>query len=299
MNLDQDYTRISTDETLRETVQHGSDAFPFSYYYENIFQFDFHCIDWHWHPEVEFVFLEKGSACFLVGSEHLELTEGCGIFVNSQVIHRFEAVSDAVIPNIVFSPSLLAAKESLIYQKYIQPVLTSGMDFQIYSPCISWQNEILQALHSIFSIQQKETARELQTVQLLLKLWAVLYEHTCINENKTHTKVSARTQGQLQIMMQYIHKNYATAISLADISRSAMLGKSSALNIFRKYLHTSPINYLVEYRLKCAAKLLLTTENSITSIALDTGFESPGYFCRKFKQLFQCTPGEYRKTHLQ
>ena len=51
-------------ETLRETVSHGSEEYPFKYYYEDIWLFDFHCIDWHWHSEVEFVFLEKGKGRF-------------------------------------------------------------------------------------------------------------------------------------------------------------------------------------------------------------------------------------------
>ena len=44
-----DYFKITTDETLRETVQHGSERYPFAYYPEDIWQFDFHRIDWHWH----------------------------------------------------------------------------------------------------------------------------------------------------------------------------------------------------------------------------------------------------------
>ena len=34
--------RITTDETLRETASHGSEEYPFSYYYEDIWVFDFH-----------------------------------------------------------------------------------------------------------------------------------------------------------------------------------------------------------------------------------------------------------------
>ncbi len=36
-----DYFKITTDETLRETVQHGSERYPFAYYPEDIWQFDF------------------------------------------------------------------------------------------------------------------------------------------------------------------------------------------------------------------------------------------------------------------
>ena len=53
------YPRIRTDETIRENVSHGDENYPFQYYFEDIWQFDFHCIDWHWHPELEFVYIEK------------------------------------------------------------------------------------------------------------------------------------------------------------------------------------------------------------------------------------------------
>ena len=43
--------KITTDETLRETIQHGNNRYPFAYYPDNIWKFDFHRIDWHWHHE--------------------------------------------------------------------------------------------------------------------------------------------------------------------------------------------------------------------------------------------------------
>ena len=296
MKADNNYGRIKTDETLRETVCHGSDEYPFKYYKEDIWLFDFHCIDWHWHSEVEFVFIENGTAEFLVGSGRHVLTSGTGIFINSQVIHRFEASESVIIPNIVFSPSLLSPEESLIYRKYIQPLLDSSMECLILSPEIPWQNDVLKDLLSVFNIQEKEDLCELKTAELLLKIWSSVYENVNISERVPSSKASAHTQAQLQIMMQYIHKNYREHITLENIAQTVSLSKSSALNIFSKYLHISPVSYLVNYRLKRSAKLLASTDGSIYSIARDTGFENVVYFCRKFKKLFGVTPGEYRKT---
>lgn len=86
MTVSNGYGKIITDESLRETVHHGSEEYPFQYYLEDIWLFDFHCIDWYWHPEVEFVLIEKGTADFLIGSERYVLDAGTGIFINSQVI---------------------------------------------------------------------------------------------------------------------------------------------------------------------------------------------------------------------
>ncbi len=295
MTADNNYSRIKTDETLRETVCHGSKEYPFKYYKEDIWLFDFHCIDWHWHSEVEFVFIEKGTAEFLVGSGRRVLTEGTGIFINSQVIHRFEASESVIIPNIVFSPSLLSSEDSLIYLKYIQPLLDSSIECLTFLPEIPWQNDVLKNLLSVFDVQERTAVCEIKTVELLLKIWRTIYENVNISESIPTAKASAHTQAQLQIMMQYIHKNYAEHITLADIAQTVSVSKSSALNIFNKYLHISPVSYLINYRLKRAAKLLAATGSSVYSIANDTGFENVGYFCRSFKELFGVTPSEYRK----
>ena len=295
MKINNTYPKIVTDETLRETTNHGSEEYPFQYYLEDIWMFDFHCIDWHWHPELEFVYVRKGTVTFKIGSDQFELEEGMGIFVNAQVIHRFESTETAVIPNIVFLPTLMAPRGSLIYKKYIEPVLVSLVSYLCFKPEIAWQREILMSLQQIFAIQEMEKECELETVQELLHIWKKIYEHTELQEVNNRAIVSARSLGQLQIMMQYIHENYPKMITLDDLTGVVMMSKSSVLNIFQKYLHTSPINYLVNYRLKQAARLLVTTENSISVIAQNTGFENTGYFCRKFKELFHKTPGEYRK----
>ena len=295
MKANEGYSRIVTDESLRETIPHGCEEYPFRYYLEDIWQFDFHCIDWHWHSEVEFVLIKEGMADFLIGSERYVLGAGTGIFINSQVIHRFEAAKSAIIPNIVFSPSMLAPEDSLIYRKYVQPVLDSAAECQIFYAGDPAQAEILRALADIFAVQEMENGCEIKTEYLLLKLWRLLYDNMDITENTSAPQASVRTQAQLQIMLQYIHKNYPNQISLDDIAETVALGKSSVLSIFHKNIHTSPISYLVHYRLKRAAKLLMTTQDSVAAIARDTGFENVGYFCRKFKEVFQVTPGEYRK----
>ena len=55
MNYNTTYNKILTDENMMETIQHGSKEYPFHFYYDNLELFDFHCIEWHWHTEFEFV----------------------------------------------------------------------------------------------------------------------------------------------------------------------------------------------------------------------------------------------------
>ena len=65
--------KIVTDENLMESAKHGTDSYPFKCYFEKLSQFDFHCIDWHWHTEWEFVYVEFGSMTVCVGESMFTL----------------------------------------------------------------------------------------------------------------------------------------------------------------------------------------------------------------------------------
>ncbi len=290
-----DNYKITTDETLRETVRHGNSSYPFAYYPEDIWQFDFHRVDWHWHHELEFLFVAKGTAICLVGTNKIELHQGCGLFINSSILHRFEAQGSTFVPNIVFSPTLLAPESSLIYEKYISPVINSSIEYQIFNPHTAWQNHVLQLLSQVLALQETDENNELCTIQLLFKIWDIMTQHIDLASSSSDLYRFNHKQARLQTMMQYIHDHYTEEITLETIAASASISKSGALHIFQSGIHISPVAYLIQYRLAQAAEQLYTTQKSVSSIAEETGFASSGYFCRKFRQHYHMSPNEYRQ----
>ena len=138
-------------------------------------------------------------------------------------------------------------------------------------------------------------SKELLTSSLLQNLWLEIFENTDISYQEEHKDHSTASQARLQLMLQFIHLNYSRSISLDDIAEQAMVSKSTALNLFRKYLHITPVNYLINYRLKQAGQLLSKTEKKVSLISSETGFHNVDYFCRLFKKRYQLTPTEYRK----
>ena len=287
--------KITTDETLRETIRHGSNRYPFAYYPDNIWNYDFHHIDWHWHHELEFLYIAEGTALCLIGTSKIKLHKGSGIFINSGVLHRFEAQSSTFAPNIVFSPTLLASENSLIYDKYILPVINSAIPYQLFSPSVKCEANALQLLSQIFFLQETEHDNELYTIQLLFQLWNRLLKCIDLTSNSGTVHRLDYKQARLQAMMQYIHDHYMEEITLEKIAASASISKSGALHIFQSGIHCSPVAYLIQYRLARAAEQLYTTQKTVSSISEETGFTSAGYFCRKFKQYYHMSPNEYRK----
>ena len=143
------YNKILTDVNMMESIQHGRSDYPFHFYYDNLSLFDFNCIEWHWHNEFEFVFVEKGNAVFLAGEKQFSITEGQGFWVNSGILHRFYSEKGAVIPNFLLLPTFIAASNSRIYQKYIEPIKKSALDCLFFSPEIPWQKEALHVMKKI------------------------------------------------------------------------------------------------------------------------------------------------------
>jgi AraC-like DNA-binding protein/mannose-6-phosphate isomerase-like protein (cupin superfamily) len=295
MNYNTTYNKILTDENMMETIQHGSKEYPFHFYYDNLELFDFHCIEWHWHTEFEFVYVETGTVYFGISDKQFALSEGQGVFINSKILHRYFSQGNAIVPNFVLMPYFIAAQDSLIYQKYVLPIMASPMDYQIFSQDIPWQAQALSLMREMMAAQEKASDVELVSSYLIQKIWHILYQNTDVEHMGKKENYSASSQARLQLMMQYIHQKFAYNISLSDIADQAKVSKSTALNLFQRYLGISPVTYLINYRLQEAAKLLASTEKKVTVISKDTGFDNVDYFCKAFKKYYKLTPTEYRK----
>ena len=277
-----------------EIKPHGSSDYPFQYYYDNLELFDFHCIEWHWHREFEFLYVESGKVLCGIGEKQIILSEGDAIFINSKILHRFYATSGGVIPNFVCMPEFIAPENSLVYKKYILPIISSNMAFQCFQSAEPWQARIIQIMIKIMETQENEIIRELFTLALLQNLWLIFYENVKLSDKEKMQTVDEAAQKRVQLMMQYIHENYKHGLSLNEIASHIGVSKSTALHLFQRFLHTTPVNYLIEYRLQAASRLLKNTNKKVKTIAYESGFHNVDYFCRLFKNRYHVTPSEYR-----
>ena len=149
-------------------------------------------------------------------------------------------------------------------------------------------------MRQIISAQDSVLSKELLTSSLLQNLWLEIFENTDISYQEEHKDHSTASQARLQLMLQFIHLNYSRSISLDDIAEQAMVSKSTALNLFRKYLHITPVNYLINYRLKQAGQLLSKPRKSQSSFLLRQDFITLTIL-QIIQKRYQLTPTEYRK----
>ncbi|WP_300276292.1 helix-turn-helix domain-containing protein [Peptacetobacter sp.] len=92
-----------------------------------------------------------------------------------------------------------------------------------------------------------------------------------------------------------ITENFSKRYTIDELSKEFCISPTTLKLYFKEVYGTNISSYLINYRMKKASEILRTTNNSISQVAYDVGYESQSKFAIKFKEIFGMTPLEYRK----
>lgn len=280
----------------RELVRHGTVAFPVACYHVDLHRYG---CPWHWHDELEAVFVSEGEASMTLGKETFCLHAGDGYFVNSGVLHSGQVLcrTGCWFHTVVFHPRLVGgSQESVFFQKYLLPITGNRnlSGFGLYA-AVPWQAEALKAIERAWQACAQEPAfYELVLRDALSALIAAILPHVPSAPAQPDPK-DLRNAERVKQMLQFIHQNYGDALNTASIAQSALVSESECLRCFHSVLGTTPIQYLRKYRIERAAQLLAAGGGRIADTAAQCGFPDVSYFTRTFRELKGCTPKEYQR----
>lgn len=96
----------------------------------------------------------------------------------------------------------------------------------------------------------------------------------------------------LDTIISHLEKNYTTK-ELCDM---AEISESTLRRLFKEQAGKTLYEFIRETKMTHAARKLLVTNEPISAIAYELGYEAPSYFTKCFKEVFGVTPQEYRRT---
>jgi Transcriptional regulator containing an amidase domain and an AraC-type DNA-binding HTH domain len=290
---------LQIDIKQREIDNRGTPMFPCGGYTTILGEEFMKCIPWHWHEEIEVLFVTNGTIKIDMPNQTIIVKTGESVFVNSNVLHTATNIDECTckIESFVFNPSLVFGSiESVIEQKYVRPLINCQELSAIhFKNKIDWHREITESIKEAFAKYQKEAfGYELFVKNHLSRLWFLIASN---NQKLLEREQDIRNVETKRVknMITYIHTHYENIINLKNIADSAIISERECLRCFNKVLRTTPMKYLLNYRVSVAGKLLINSDSSIAEICRATGFESPSYFSLKFKSLIEMTPSEYRQ----
>jgi len=94
-----------------------------------------------------------------------------------------------------------------------------------------------------------------------------------------------------------MHKEPEQPWTILHLARRVGLSRTRLAERFRHFLGESPMAYLTQWRLKLAAEILQTSDNSVAQVAATVGYGSEASFNRAFKRAFACPPAQFRRQH--
>ena len=277
-----------------EQVNYDDDSFP-SYIYDGWIRPN---VTWekvpHFHEDIELVTVKTGKMAYSVNGKLITLYEGDTIFVNSNQIHYSVSLDNSTATYVIFivHPSILNSSVAVELQA-LQPILNN--------PNLSYLrfrniNENTKDIRDIMLTLPNCRRNPFQITKKLFDIWEVI-----LTQSMHYGMISEDVQTDMhtksfKAMMYYIQQNYTKPITLDDIAESGSISKSLCNKIFHKFVGDSPVNYVLNYRVRKVAELLRTTSHTLSEIASQTGFNGTSYMSEMFKKAFEISPRDYRKT---
>lgn len=238
----------------------------------------------HLHKSMECVLVTEGTLAIGIGPELYEMKEMDFAIVFPELTHHYQVFGTERCRAIYLyvDPSLITTFLSTLQQqcpKY--PVIAKKHVDQ----------DILYALKSLLRQRRGKTDSVLQQafVQIILARSLPQFE-----------LVEKSTFGSNDIIYQtisYIAANFHEPLSLTKMASDLGYSPYTLSRVFSGTFHKNFNQYLNEVRLEYACSLLLYTNQTITDVYMNAGFESQRTFNRVFSERFHTSPREYRNAN--
>lgn len=288
--------QIITNQFQKELKQHGNEQFPFLVSYQKLSEYESGSFMWHWHPEIEITYVQKGTMCYKVNHMVYHLKEGDIVFNNSGALHSgtMENQKDCAYIPVTFDSRLIYGFfQSTVNSKYVDPVIQDSM---LPAICIDqsepWHKPFREYLLRIIDLDEKKPDfYELDITICLQSMWRLLLEH--ITYEPQASKENSLEYDRIKKILSYIEENYQNKITLNDIAGHIHLCESECTRLFKRHMNTTLFAFLQEYRIERSLEFL-QDDQPVSAVADKAGFSDPNYYSKVFAKIKGCSPREYR-----
>lgn len=273
----------------RESRKRGTADFPMEYHHvsPNHPQYN---MALHWHVEFEFIRILKGSFKIIIDDQTFLVPEGSFIFIPAGALHEgvpFDCEYDC----LVFDMNMLMNKNDSCCR-----LLRKVINHEVEIPYVQYgsHNDFHQIVWTLFdAVSSKKDGYQLTVLGSLYQIIGIIFSEKYFNPVPAQQSRSHRKIVQLKQALEFMESSYNHQITLQEMADSVNMSPKYFCRFFQDMTHRTPVDYLNYYRIERACYQLLTTDQSITEVAYNSGFNDLSYFIKTFKKYKGTTPKQY------
>ncbi len=245
--------------------------------------------DWHstlhTHPFTELFYVVDGKGEFNIQGQRFPVKPNDFVIINPQVEHTELSSPDEPLEYIVLGINGLSFSN-------LTPVSEGGHPFSFFN-LRDEQKDILRYLNAMV---QEATSQSMSYELVCHNLLEILlikilrHQHFDLEVGK-----QSKATKDISFIKHYLETYYHESIQLEDLASMTHLSRFYISHSFKKEIGMSPMEYLIDIRIKESKILLRTTNYSISQVADIVGFTTPTYFSKQFRKSTGISPTDYRE----
>lgn len=269
---------------------------PGSSFRTSIFEGKEFIASWHFHPQYELTYILGSSGIRYVGDNMANFEYGDLVLVGSNLPHCWKTVGeqkeDVKCIIIQWDEDLLSAwleKEEFQHIRQLIQSASRGIHFD---------------KESAKKVESKMLALiELSPFERLLSFLQILQE-LAVNANPKYlagqgftSNLTVKESERVNLIYNYVKEHHNQQISLDAVAEKVAMNKESFCRFFKKTFRKSFFEFINEYKISMASKMLITTDLTTSEIGYKVGYNNLSFFNRQFNKFVKMPPSKYRKMY--
>ncbi|WP_294215868.1 AraC family transcriptional regulator [uncultured Chryseobacterium sp.] len=249
---------------------------------------------WHYHPEVELIYVCKGSGKRQIGSNISYFSDGDLVLIGSNLPHcglTNENTNNEYEMVIQFKPDFLgeAIWETPEMQRIVSLLEKSKAGIVFGDDIKKEVGKKILEMHESSSLDR--------LIRFLGILDELAFTQDCriLNAGKYYLQTQVEDNDRINVIFNYVKDHFREQMTLEEIADLANMKVPSFCRYFKKITNKTFTQFVNEYRITHSLKLLAEQPLSITEVCFESGFNNFSYFNKTFKEYVKKSPSQYRK----
>jgi len=248
---------------------------------------------WHYHPEIELVYVEADAGIRHVGSHISGYTQSDLVFIGSNIPHlnfdyRLRSDYHQVVVQLRedFMGTAIGTSPELLTINQLFKKASSGVAFHGETRTIAGQR--LKELHLLPSF------RQLIELIDIFQFLGNSAEYTILNEDHLSLQFFLKDKIRMGAVYEYIDANYNRKPDVNVVADKVHLTTPAFCRYFKRQTNMNFTDFVNQYRIDMAKNLLMQDKN-IAETCYAVGFESLSYFNKLFNKIVGENPSDFKK----